>query len=296
MTRGMQSYLKTSTLGNEIRMIRKVKPQLGYLIVEGEADEKFFKNLVNLRTCKIHPIKGKPNVVSAIESINRQKIEGVMAIIDSDFDNILKKNTYSENVLVTDTHDIETLILKTDNIDKILNEYSNYDKLVELDENKKISLLDRVLNIAQGIGKLRLASERQGLNLDFKELKYEDFIDEELELNYKELTRQVAYNSCKGKEILIIEEHLQDELKIRQDIWQVCCGHDITKILATILSERGFGNSSAQYINGIKLESALRMGYNYSRFFTTELYNAIVDWQGKYKWNLFVGEQVAVAS
>jgi len=62
------------------------------------------------------------------------------------------------------------------------------------------------------------------------------------------------------------------------DPWQVCCGHDMVKILAFWLRHI-FGNKNAQNVTAEILESTLRLTYSIEDFKTTQLYGAIMDWQ-----------------
>lgn len=278
----MQKYIKWQSIAPEIRMHRSKNKSQMYLIVEGTSDVKFFNNIVNKKTCKIKSVRGKENVLKVINEL--RKIKGMIAIVDSDFENILYNSCKNENILVTDTHDIETLILKTDSIEKFINEYGNHDEISELEEKWGKSLLDKVIEISYVIGCLRLISIKDKRKLNFQDLYYERFIDKELEIDVEEYVQQVLYNSHTPQtEKYTLINNIKKETERNHEKWQVCCGHDITEILALILSYdfngKCLGNNSAKYLNASKVETALRLSYDYSKFNFTELYKDMMIWQ-----------------
>ena len=299
MAKGLKDYIKWSSIISNIKMMRQVKKELSYLLVEGESDKKFFNNLIDKNSCKIEFIKGKDNVLCAMKQINSQGIKGVVAIVDSDFENILGNSSEGENIFTTDTHDIETLIVKTDTIDKILNEYSNIERVKSSESEWKTLLINKVVNVAAILGALRLVSIKEKLNLDFKNLNYNDFIDYNLEVDLSLLVRQVTYGSNRKSQITLIMEKLEAEIAKKHDVWQVSCGHDITNILAMVLSSvfgsNSLGNEGARYIDGTKLESALRVGYNYMRFYTTNIHKKILMYEQKVGWEFLQRHQEVAA-
>jgi hypothetical protein len=62
--------------------------------------------------------------------------------------------------------------------------------------------------------------------------------------------------------------------KADHDDWQVGCGHDMTAILATLLSKK-FGRDVPPYT----VERQLRLGYHITDFARTPLYTAIRAWE-----------------
>ncbi|MGD0953458.1 MAG: hypothetical protein ABR985_13885 [Methanotrichaceae archaeon] len=63
------------------------------------------------------------------------------------------------------------------------------------------------------------------------------------------------------------------------DIWQICSGHDLTRIFAVGLNRIfGFDNCGTFFTDEV-IEKILRISYTYSLFSMTQLYRAIMEWE-----------------
>lgn len=296
----MKKYINPISIISEIRMLRTANNNQTYFLVEGESDERFFNKFIERSVCKVKDAKGRENVEKLMEVINCNRMQGVVAVVDSDFDKVLDRNIDKDNILMTDTHDIETLIIKTDTLEYFYSEYGDYNK-IKIAENKwKTRLIEKILTAAKVIGLLRLLSILDNMNLDFKDLNYDDFINRDMELDINKFVTQVAYNSGKIRYKDDIINKLNNQIHKEYDIWQVCCGHDLTRIIAMVLSDDfgvdSLGNKSAQRINSTIVESALRLSYDEFKFFTTGLYKGLVKWQeNNSNWMIFNTKKSIVA-
>jgi hypothetical protein len=70
-----------------------------------------------------------------------------------------------------------------------------------------------------------------------------------------------------------------DSLKTEtQDMWYICCGHDMIAILSIALC-KAWGSCNSQQVALNVLEKDLRLAYESGHFRETKLYIAIQTWE-----------------
>mgnify|MGYP006902090751 CR=1 FL=1 len=137
-----------------------------------------------------------------------------------------------------------------------------------------------MLDIGRSIGYLRWVSELRGHSLKFEGLVFSRFIeDRSLSLDVSALIGTVKNKSGRHD---ILNEDLQREIDVlsnpNHDLWDVCCGHDLVSILSLGLC-RALGSNRSNDVKPEVLEKFLRVGYETTYFFTTELYKALKNWE-----------------
>ena len=298
----MRRYINPHSVISEIRMARSARPNLAYILVEGISDQRLFTKFVERQYCKIKGVEGKSNVLFAIENLRKGNVKGVIAIIDQDYDSLLGKVNVAENVFVTDTHDIETMIIKTGDLSSFYAEYFDLDRMERVEKRWKTSFIQKVIQATRIIGNLRFVSEYYQLFLGFKGLRYKDFIDANYNVDCDKLILQAAININYSETWLLddIKRKLMIEIQNRHDKWQVCCGHDLTNIIALAL-DRDFvgnflGNSTARRVKGTTIEMALRLTYTKPQFMETDLFKAMTRWQeNNPAWIIFAASSTQAA-
>ena len=267
-----------------------------FLVVEGESDEKFFKKFLDFNTCGVSNIgendKGRDNnkasVLDFIEKQNKQNKKCYLGIIDADFDHVLHKDQIPANVVMTDYHDMEMLILNSrPNMSSIYAELANPILIKEYEKTNNKLFIDSIMNVAYEIGLLKLVciNKDKYHQLCTKDLNYSDCIDKMFNIDLNELiSRVVRSNPRKGATEFEISNQISNEKNKNHDIYQICCGHDVTKILELCFTSKnglGFGNEAA--INPSRIESLLRAIYTADAFKKTAMYKSILEWEDKNK-------------
>lgn len=289
----MRKYINGNIIANEIRMIRRRNLNCCYLIVEGFSDYKLFKRFINDNICEVKFVDGKENVIQAIDSLNKTKTPGILGIVDSDFDRIIKGNLNRDNLLETDTHDIETMIIESKTLDDFLIEYVNLKKLEEFIKQKDVDFKNVILNAGIKIGNLRFLSVKEKLELKFNEIDYSKFINyQDFNFNENELIKEVVNNTenCKLS-CDEIKTKLDFWKKQSVDSWQICCGHDLTKLISIVFSNilKSFKDNE---LNSNEVERVLRLSYQYKYFMDTLLYESIKEWESKNTPYLFFDQYI----
>ena len=191
--------------------------------VEGDNDISFIRWFTDQKVT-INQNNGKEAALAAVAIAIRANRKGIVAIVDSDFDNILKIGP-DQNVFRTDTHDIETMILKE-------GLFRASEDLFR-DENKSNNftyddIWNSILNIGKKIGKLRLISAEKDLGLDFKEAEQPLVREDIITLNngkivfdfYKYIHYCVPYSSGHNSVVREIE-NIEKKDNREFDTWQI---------------------------------------------------------------------------
>ena len=274
-----QYHQTAPDIAAEARMIRAADHNRAILIVEGSTDARVYGWFVNGGKCELIPAAGKDKAISALELLENGGFDGILTIVDADFQRLDGIEPNSSNLLLTDSHDLETIILCSTALDKVLSEYGSAREIAKLGRPIREVLLEGGLPI----GYLRWLSSpaKDNLSLKFKELSFDKFIDEKtMGVSIYNLIRELKTNS---KDSTLDEN--ETKLKIMalagegHDPWQVCSGHDLIQILAIGLIN-AFGNPRrGETATPDQVDASLRLAYNYSHFCLTRLHNSIKGWE-----------------
>ncbi len=274
----MKEHINPNFIANQIRLLRDRSQYTGYsfLIAEGDTDARVWKNLVDSTKCRVEIAHNKNNAVAVLNILEQGNFAGVLAIVDADFDVLEGTVPLSPNLLLTDTHDLETMLLKSPALDKVLLEHGSEYKIKSFAKDIRQTLLES----AKNIGYLRWASLKFDYCLKFEDLAFKKFVDDRtLILNESELIKTVKNNSQKlGLDEAEIRAKM-DSLKINtQDIWYICCGHDMICILSIALC-KALGSCNTKEVEPHVLEKYFRVAYESAHFQETKLYLAIQTWE-----------------
>ena len=273
----MTNNLKPDRIANRIRLLRTQSQYTGsFLIAEGDTDARVWKNLVDSTKCRVENAHNKNNAVAVLNILEKGKFAGVLAIVDADFDILEGSVPLSPNLLFTDTHDLETMLLKSPALDKVLLEHGSEDKIKSFAKDIRQTLLES----AKVIGYLRWASLKFDYSLKFEDLAFKKFVDDRtLILNQSELIKTVKNNSQKqGLDEREIQQKMDSLTTTTQDMWYVCCGHDMIGILSIALC-KALGSCNSKQVEPNVLEKDLRLAYESAHFRLTKLYLAIQTWE-----------------
>jgi 5S rRNA maturation endonuclease (ribonuclease M5) len=275
----MKDQITPDRIANSIRLLRGDHEGV-FLIVEGHSDKLIYERLVNKQEVRVTIASGKNNAIKALSILEKEdNFRRVVAVIDADFSRIEQQIPHSNNLFLTDEHDLEMMLIKSAAFDKLLKERGSEEKIKAFTED----IRETLLKLGQEIGKLRWLSLRNKLDLKFEGLKFKNFIDKEnLSINIDELIRSVKNNSKKPS---LDEQQIKQDLSVisdeNHDPWQLCCGHDFISILAIALC-KVLGTWNANDVKTEVLERELRLAYELSYFYQTQIYQLMVNWQSNH--------------
>ena len=279
----MRDLLTFDRDANQIRLRRSTYSGT-FLLVEGSSDKTFYERFVDKLACELVVVSGKPSsklrVIAVLDILDKSSFQGVLAIVDADFDRLETLPSSSPNLLRTDTHDLETMLINSPAFNKVVAEFGSEEKITKFNRDITAALLEA----GQPVGYLLWISKCDGLNLTFEGIAFSKFINEQsLQIDEVSLIQEVKN---KSQAFSLQDEDLQQRLMSRKsnihDPWQVCCGHDLVEILSLGL-RKALGTNKAADVEPNSLERNLRLAYEEVYFRETHLYLNISTWESNNK-------------
>lgn len=265
-----------------------------FILLEGKTDIRLFRKLFSSQWTDSTALDGKDKVVMALNTLLQEGFLNIIGIKDADFEHI-ESIAPSQNLFLTDFHDIEIQMIESNALNSLICEYFSSECQTKVEDIKRT-----LYEIALVIGYTRWFNEKEKISNGkhiflFEGLSFQDFIT--VNSNYTMTLEQERYFSLlishsqnKNPNLSLTVQSLKDkvtELNIEsQDKKQICCGHDMTKLLERFLSNSS--NCDQSNINQDKIESGLRLGYDVEAFKQTTLYNALLSWAVSNKYRLIV--------
>ncbi|MFZ4728254.1 MAG: DUF4435 domain-containing protein, partial [Pseudanabaena sp.] len=226
--------------------------------------------------------EGKIAVIQILGILEKSDFNGVLAIVDADFDRLEDSPHNSPNLLRTDTHDLETMLLKSLALDRILVAFGSEEKINKFGRDIRKILLES----GSSVGYLLWVSQCEKLELTFNGIKFKNFVDKDtLQINELKMIQEVKNKSqalsLKNEEI---QQRLTTKKNTSHDLWQVCRGHDLVEILSIGL-HKALGSNNEKDVEPRSserkntLETNLQLAYQDIYFRDTQLYVNIVEWE-----------------
>ncbi|MFK4017569.1 DUF4435 domain-containing protein [Cobetia marina] len=274
----MREHLDECDKITEIRMLftHDSYRNLQVIVVEGTTDIRLFRGFFENEDIKLEPMDGKKPLLKVMRSIVQEYPGKVVAICDADFDRLFDTHlSYEElSVYATDWHDSEMMMLNSGALISFVNEYSKPES-VRLARNE---LLNNATEAAYDIGMLRYINEFFSLNLNFKGLKFSDFIlvnGFNVRCDVSRLIDILVQRSSNitirdGGDFLL---YYVDNFSKDISPLHICCGHDVANVISCLYRQPSI--SYDPNINVHSVERSLRLSYVDTYFFQTELYQNI---------------------
>lgn len=277
----MKSYLTAVRLVTKLQMLRSGKKGKTFVLVEGITDFRLYGKLFSQATCEVIIGESKQNVVAAMSACQQQHIGGIIGIVDADFWHMDGKAIEVPSLFMTDAHDLESMMIASRAYDNVLLEYGDLKKLARFEERRKKELRMILLENVARIGYLRKLSLQEHYEWGFNELDFKAFTYvSELEVQEEQLITYMLFRSKKQKDKKgeHIAATLHELMQPTDDLWQVCCGHDLMALL-TIGLVHLFGNYNAKKMTSGQLEGCFRLAYQETFFKDTHLYKDLKKWE-----------------
>jgi Protein of unknown function (DUF4435) len=266
----VRELLTDDRFANQIRLRRSTF--LGaFLLVEGSSDKAFYERFVDKSICEFVIMLGKNRVIAVLGILDESSFQGVVAIVDADFDRLEPSPYHSPNLLRTDTHDLETMLIDSPALDKVIAEFGSEEKIAKFG-----SVRAALVEAGISIGYLRWISLSDELNLTFNGIKFGKFINEQtLQIDELELIKEVKNKSqALSLDSRDIQQWMTNKKSDNHDRLQVCCGHDLVEILSLGL-RKAIGTMKVEVDS---LERSLRLAYEEVYFQQTQLYSDLHKW------------------
>lgn len=271
----MREYLSVDREANAIRLQREIFSGT-FLLVEGSTDKIFYERFVDNVVRVLPSNSAKLGVIEVLSILGKSNFQGVLGIVDADFDHLNASSYSTSNLIYTDTHDLETMLLYSSALEKVVAEFGSEEKIAKFDRDIRTALLEAGIVI----GYLRWIFQTDELNLTFNEITFSKFIDPKtVRIDELKLIQEVK-NKSKAFELKSedLQYRLMNQKSDSHDPWQVCCGHDLVEILSLGL-RKAIGSANATDVEPNILERSLRLAYEKTYFYTTQMYLSIRSWE-----------------
>ena len=273
----MREFLTTEDICNELSMERTVFDG-AFLIVEGITDSRLFGKFVDRGEVNIVIAHSKDNVRGVVKEMSgRRRDRKTLGIMDPDLERLRGRHARPP-LFHTDCRDMEMMAIRSNALDDVISEYGDPEK-VDRFEERFGPIRDALVSSSYPIGLLMFISQERGLNLSFKNLTFNRFINPaSMALDARQMVSEVLDNSRSArigrKERLRV---LNDEAEQLDDMWEAARGHDTISILLIGL-KRSFGGFNASGLDEGSLGGALRLAFSDECFRSTRLYADTTEW------------------
>ena len=273
-TNSIRTNLSKEDIISEIKLSlgEDFKREKTYLLVEGQDDWKFLKGIVDSKVIIFESFSGKQGIQEIIEAHFKQ-IPNVIGIRDRDY---LTKEL-DKNIFFYDYSCMEMMFIKNDVVfESIFQEYCS-------EQIMPLIIREKLLNELRFIGLLRKYNEVNNWNIRFKGLsiaKAYDNINKAIDIN--NIIEQIngCNNNFLNANIDKLVEILEEAKKISglEEVLLITQGHDFSALFAAYCKKE-----SGPAIGAAQIEQSLRCSFRESDFRKTDLYNALLDYQGEYR-------------
>lgn len=269
-------------------MSRMRNKALAFVLVEGRTDEALWWDFTVENNCRLERVNGKQNLLSLLDSSMFRDIRGLAAIVDADYNLILRSDELDRQNLLYDNTcpDSEIMLLDSPALAKILR---NHLTQVEIEEVHAFAekLRHEALKLAEEIGLFRCLNAKHNYGINFKEFNLKDVIDvETLEFDRSWAARRLCENIRELQSDRLIAEVKALRNKFPNGSIKLCNGHDAVYIIALIfpsLFEREFGvplrDTTRLALASTTLSASLRTAYEFDYFVQTSLFDEVRAWE-----------------
>ncbi len=276
----MKIRLSADEIANEVRM-HAVSHRGLFILVEGDSDELFYRNIFAFTSQEMIIAFGYENVLKAIAILDANGFGRALGIIDRDYHGLVCPMPASQNVLVTDDRDLEVMLFESPVMERIFDEVGSAPKIAK--EPAGIAgIKKKIYEAALLLSRLRLLSAKGEVTIVFGDIKHSKFIDKKtLAADDKKLIAHLR--GCHRKNGSISLATIQTANEYCNSFSpmltgrQYCRGHDLTNIAAIGLRSL-WGNNSAKRITADSLEVLLRMGVDKIAVRASMLGRGIITW------------------
>ena len=273
----MREFITSDDICNQISMERSVFRGT-FLVVEGVTDERLFEKFIDKGEVRIIEAHSKDNVRHAVKDMaNIRRDSRVIGIVDPDLDR-LRGRKVKPPLFYTDCRDMEMMVIRSNALQDVLDEYGDPELVAKFTETVG-PVRDALISASYPLGLLMYVSQTEGLNLSFKDLDFDRFVNPRtLTLNAGSMVETVIFNSknCRVSRKALLNR-LDREAQELEDQWEAARGHDTVNILLIAL-KKNFGSFNSRGLNEGELGGALRLAFSDQCFVKTDLYRNTEEW------------------
>jgi hypothetical protein len=207
--------------------------QEAILLVEGPDDAHFWAQVA---PGKLHILArgGRPAVLKAMSALHTYgEIEGLLAVIDADWDHLDGAQHGLNDLFSTDTRDLETLLLRTDALERTLLSRADHEALAALEQAEGGTVRALLLCRGRLYGRLRWVALRRGDTVQL----HRAFITNHVGQGDWRVNEGGLFAALVTAGLTADVQTLEAELHALPvaDDWHICRGHDLLALLRIVI-------------------------------------------------------------
>jgi hypothetical protein len=261
----------------QIRMERQIHKG-SFLLVEGHNDDRTLSNFIDETNCSMVISFGKENAMEALRLLEEDGFEGVVCVVDSDFDHIDGVNHDFDSLILTEHHDMDMTLFMSDAFVRVL-----YDAGIKVKSDRvnasPAEIRKLILGAAGPLASLRWLSYKREWRLNFKDIDFIFISRTKLECDISAMIDIVSANSS-DKSGELSPENLKRVFRLATgyDLSVLCNGHDVMTIFGIGLTDL-LGNLRIPDAWGSKIATSMRAQFDRPTFERTDIYRKLRAWE-----------------
>lgn len=266
---------------NEIRMHRALRPHQSALLLEGRTDCSYYRNIICRESCLILSTEGKVIARQAARMAIEHGVDGVAAVLDRDHDALLGHETDHPNIIYTDENDFEITVIRSPAFERYLNEYLDYqDRTRVLNGTNFTTVADFLLATVGPIGVVRFLNSRETWELKCRDIDIGQVFDRESMSvdGVRVIDHLFEISDRPNAPAEQVRETYQETMAIVGDVAQYAAGHDATKLLAYLLSNRIWLDVEIE-VGAYQIEQGLRLTFSDEHFANSGIFHGLKRWE-----------------
>ena len=281
------------SIANQVRLERASHAG-SFLLVEGNGEERVFDRFCAEDICSVVVCVGRPNLLEAIEELERTKFVGALGLADRDYSEFTGYPEIKGDVVYTEENDFDIMIISSDALNKVVVEFGSEERIAQITDREGKSVAELIFSSARIIGVLRMVAQKNGWWLRFAGMNYKFKPRNSFEIDENATVAHIYGRSREDIEASEeeVRECFREELRKGIDAKRLCCGHDCVRVLGRGL-RKAFGSTSQfnDEMGARTLEGILRLSYEWNHFRLTATYRAIRKWEMERGFRVFLEDQ-----
>jgi hypothetical protein len=270
----LDEYQTAKIIARDIRMRRQVH-RGAFVLVEGETDVLRFKKFFSDKVMFVSTF-GKPKMLTVVEQFYEDGFEGVVGLVDSDFDRIEGTIKNHEGLCYSSYHDFDMDLICSNALTRYLDEVADKAKLTKIGGGDSVANI--VIDLLSPISALRFANQRHSLRYNLQNIKHDDFCDG-YSCDIDRLVDHVSsgrFNTAVHKKFL--KEKIVESCCLDHSPLQLTSGHDFCAVLGIALRDKLGSRRIPQTLRG-EVETHLRLTYDRADFEVSCVKSFCAKWQ-----------------
>jgi Protein of unknown function (DUF4435) len=277
--RSITRHIDEFDIAQEVRMERG-KHKGSFLLLEGSTDIKRFSNFINSTACSTVNSYGRETALKALDLLDDEGFEGVLAIVDADFDRILKNLWLHEAVIYSESHDLDLDWAQPDVVGRYLIEVGDPKKSISFGSTE--SIVAAIVEGLRPVSIARLLNKRGTIRHKLSDVDIMGcFVG--LAVDLFKYVEQVCFKRgiADAEEQKELKESISRALSREiHDPFQITNGHDFNCALGIALRSE-LGNRREVHTWASEIELGIRLAYSRDDFCKSVTCRDIKAWEAR---------------